>query len=150
MDLDAFVRRQTDILLARRLCALLLWAPLATVPATMLIDFTLVGALDARRNPSSADAILLHLPGLLNLYPLYRLMRFGRLNARLLLPAALGVLSYVIPQLVWGIFVAMRHLSPPLVDDPILVVGVIVQSNFYSFILWCLTLSVYQSYRAET
>jgi hypothetical protein len=147
MDLDSFLRRQTDALVARQSCAFLLWLPLATVPATLLIDWTLLGILDVSRERSFADIVMLHLPGLMNLYPLYRLVQLGRVSRTLLLPAVLGVLMYVVPQSAWFVFIANWRSFPPPVESPILVLAMVIQSNFYSLVLWCLTLSVFRSYR---
>jgi hypothetical protein len=147
MDLDAFIRRQADALLARQLCAFLLWVPLATVPLTLLIDWTFLGILDLSRERSEADVIMLHLPGIVNLYPLYRLVQLGRVSRTLMLPAVLGVLMYAVPQAAWLLFIANWRTFPPLGESPILVLAMIAQSNFYSLVLWWLTFSVLRGYR---
>jgi hypothetical protein len=147
MDLDGLIRRQADVLLASRLCAYLLKTPLATIPLTILIDWGLLGVLGVVRERSFGDVILLHLPGLANLYPLYRMMQLGRVSRTLLLPSMLGLLSYSVPQCAWFVFVSGWRTLPPPVEAPILVVAMVIQSSFYSLILWFLTFSVYRSYR---
>jgi hypothetical protein len=58
----------------------------------------------------------------------------------------LGVCSYLVPQIVWTVFVSHWRSSLPLVEGPLPVVAAVFQSGFYSLVLWSLTLSVYHSY----
>lgn len=146
MDLDHFLRRQADVLQARRLLVFLLWSPLLTVPATILIDLVLLGSADMLRQRSYADVVLVHLPGLANLYPLYRVIQLGRLNRALLSPVVLGLISYVMPNLIWFVFITSQRSFPLVVESSTPLVAV-AESNFGSFVLWCLTLSVLRGER---
>ncbi len=145
MNLDELIRRQSDVLLARRMCAFILRVPLIAIPATLLIDATLLAPWDVARERSTADIVLLHLPGALYLYPLYQLVKLRRASRTLFLPALLGLMSYVFPQLVWFMLAGYWRTRPPLMEGPLPILGAVIEIGFVSLVLWCLTLSVYRS-----
>ena len=140
---------ESDRALARRLCRYLLLTPLLTIPLTLLLGagwFDGAVPLEYRRN---GDVLLLHLPGLANLYPAWVLLRRRRLGRLPLVVAALGLLSYVVPNVLWLLSLHAWRLAPPVAFDPRLVFWLATQSGLNSLVLWILILTWHGSLGEE-
>ena len=145
--LDNSLGDRADRAVARRLGRFLLLSPLATVPLTLLLAVPWLDATVTLENRTFGDVVLLHLPGLVNVYPAWRVaarwVHQRRLGRPALALAAVGLLTYLVPNAVWLLVVESWHRTPPLVSDPRVVVVVAAQSGMHSLILWVLLLTIY-------
>ena len=146
--LDDSLANRADCAEARRLGRFLLLSPLATVPLTLLLALPWLDASMTLENRTFGDVVLLHLPGLVNVYPAWRVaerwLRQRRFARPTLALAAVGLVAYVVPNAIWLLVVDYWHRTPPVVSDPRAIVVVAAQSGMHSLILWVLLLTIYR------
>lgn len=148
MSLDDLLGERADVAVARRLGRFLLLSPLVTLPLTLLLAIPWLDPAVPLENRTSGDVLLLHLPGLVNVYPAWRVIgrwvRERRVGRQTLALAAVGLLAYLVPNVFWLLVVDSWHRAPPVVSDPRAVVVVAAQSSMHSLILWVLVLTIYR------
>ena len=144
MSLDDFLRAEADRALALRFCRLLLLSPLLTVPLTMLLGSSWLDSLIPLESRTPGEVIFLHLPGLVNAYPAWCLVRRGRAGRLSLVIAILGLLGYVVPNVYWLLIVDSWRQFPAFARTPFFSMCLAV-SMMNSLVLWVLILTWYRS-----
>lgn len=149
MSFDDSISAEADRALTLRICRFLLLSPLFTVPLTLALGMTWLDVSVPVVNRRSGDVVLLHLPGLVNAYPVWWVIRRGRASRLPVAVAVVGLLSYLLPNLVWVLVLGAWRQAPPLEPDSIALVTLAAHSSWYSLILWVLVLTLRSSVPRE-
>ena len=147
--MDDFLKAEADRALTVRLCRFLLLTPCITVPLTLILGTPWLDTAVPVIDRTSRDVLLLHLPGLVNAYPAWRVASRGRADRLAICVAGLGLLTYLLPNAVWIITLDSWRRLPPLVPDPAPLLALSAHSAWFSFVIWWLLLTVYRHARDQ-